>query len=102
MVRMGRFDEQILSAIKSNPEIIKGLFNGVSSDANASEPRKVFESPSGELYESDCLDLLRQMSSDSVDLVFADPPFNLNKLYPSNIDDNLKKQQYLAWFFVHL
>jgi site-specific DNA-methyltransferase (adenine-specific) len=37
------------------------------------------------------------MDNDSVDLIFADPPFNLNKLYPSNIDDNLKAGQYLRW-----
>ncbi len=32
-----------------------------------------------------------------MDLVFADPPFNLNKLYPSGINDDLKADQYLSW-----
>jgi site-specific DNA-methyltransferase (adenine-specific) len=40
---------------------------------------------------------MQHMDSGSVDLIFADPPFNLNKLYPSNIDDNLKNEQYLRW-----
>ena len=34
---------------------------------------------------------------DSVDLIFADPPFNLKKLYPSGMDDNLKCEQYMSW-----
>ena len=37
------------------------------------------------------------MESDSIDLVFADPPFNLDKLYPSGMDDDLKTHEYLHW-----
>ena len=51
----------------------------------------------GKLYQGDCFSLMQHQDSDSVDLIFADPPFNLNKLYPSNIDDNLKTEQYLGW-----
>ena len=40
---------------------------------------------------------MRSLDSDSVDMIFADPPFNLNKLYPSNINDNLKTERYLEW-----
>ncbi len=40
---------------------------------------------------------MREMDSESVDLVFADPPFNLNKNYPSGIDDSLKASEYLDW-----
>jgi site-specific DNA-methyltransferase (adenine-specific) len=40
---------------------------------------------------------MHNIDSNSVDLIFADPPFNLNKLYPSKIDDNLKSGQYLRW-----
>jgi site-specific DNA-methyltransferase (adenine-specific) len=30
-------------------------------------------------------------------MVFADPPFNLDKDYPSGIDDNRKEEEYLSW-----
>jgi site-specific DNA-methyltransferase (adenine-specific) len=40
---------------------------------------------------------MRDLDSDSVDMIFADPPFNLNKLYPSSINDNLKTERYLEW-----
>src|SRR5207302_3350702 len=31
------------------------------------------------------------------DLVFAEPPFNLSKLYPSNMDDNISISEYIRW-----
>ena len=37
-----------------------------------------------ELYNQDCLDKLKEIESESVDLIFADPPYNLqlkNKLF---------------------
>ena len=51
-------------------------------------PPLKYETKSGKLYQGDCLDLMNNIDCDSVDLIFADPPFNLNKLYPSKIDDN--------------
>lgn len=61
------------------------------------EPKLIFETEFGRLYQSDCLDLLRTIDDESIDLIFADPPFNLNKLYPSKINDDLKRDQYLSW-----
>jgi site-specific DNA-methyltransferase (adenine-specific) len=43
------------------------------------------------------MEVMSTLDSDSVDMIFADPPFNLKKLYPSSIDDNLKTERYLAW-----
>lgn len=57
----------------------------------------IFESANGKLYEADCLDLLPSLESQSVDLAFADPPFNLGKEYASGIDDARCDQDYLAW-----
>lgn len=59
------------------------------------EPR--FSTTLGKLYQSDCMDFLSSVDNDSIDMVFADPPFNLAKLYPSNIDDNIKTESYLDW-----
>ena len=52
---------------------------------------------SGILYEGDCLSIMPSLKSESVDLVFADPPFNLGKSYSSKIDDALGERQYLDW-----
>ena len=33
------------------------------------------------LYEGDCLEIMRTLPSESVDMIFADPPFNVGKKY---------------------
>lgn len=51
----------------------------------------------GELYQGDCLDFLRALPEGAVDMVFADPPFNLGKQYGKGISDTLKEEDYLRW-----
>src|SRR5213595_259326 len=41
----------------------------------------VLQTRFGELYQGDCRDLMERMNAASVDLIFADPPFNLGKDY---------------------
>lgn len=48
------------------------------------------------IIHGDCLDILKRIPSESVDMIFADPPFNLNKKY-SKYKDNLEFQEYLQW-----
>ncbi|MDF1556370.1 MAG: site-specific DNA-methyltransferase [Deferrisomatales bacterium] len=57
----------------------------------------VYSSEYGHLYQGDCLELMAQMGDGSVDLVFADPPFNLNKDYGKGINDSLDDADYLDW-----
>ena len=56
----------------------------------------VWESGDVTLYHGDCLDVMREMDADSVDSVFADPPYNSNLKY-ATYDDALPKEQYWAW-----
>ena len=51
--------------------------------------RPLFATPLGRLYQGDCLEVLADLDDASVNLVFADPPFNLGKLYGKSSDDNL-------------
>jgi len=60
-------------------------------------PIPVLQTTLGRLYQGDCLEVLAKVPSESVDLAFADPPFNLNKIYSSLIDDNLAAKAYLEW-----
>ncbi|GAK58330.1 DNA methylase N-4/N-6 domain protein [Candidatus Vecturithrix granuli] len=48
------------------------------------------------ITQGDCLKLFKQISSESVDITFADPPFNLQKKY-SHYKDKRHVQEYLAW-----
>lgn len=57
----------------------------------------VFTTQLGQLYHADCLTLLPNIESETVDTVFADPPFNLGKQYGHRVDDNRPDGEYLAW-----
>lgn len=48
------------------------------------------------ILHGDCLDCFKEIPDNSVDMTFADPPFNLNKKY-TNYKDTLEFQQYLDW-----
>lgn len=46
--------------------------------------------------QGDCLDLLKKIPDNSIDITFADPPFNLKKKY-NGYKDSLEFQDYLNW-----
>lgn len=48
------------------------------------------------VHQEDCLTLMQRMPAASVDMVFADPPFNLKKKYMS-YKDNLPFRKYMNW-----
>ena len=48
------------------------------------------------LYQGDCVELLREVQPGSVDLVFADPPFNIGYEYDV-YDDKQQAGDYLTW-----
>jgi site-specific DNA-methyltransferase (adenine-specific) len=48
------------------------------------------------IYHGDCLEVMRSIPSDSIDMTFADPPFNLNKKYKS-YRDRKSLGSYLEW-----
>jgi len=44
----------------------------------------------------DCLEIMKDIPDDSVDITFADPPFNLKKKY-NHYEDTKEKEEYLEW-----
>jgi site-specific DNA-methyltransferase (adenine-specific) len=98
MLKIGRLDYRLTSLLQEHADAIYQLVRDGRKEARVSSRIKpVFTTSLGSLYTADCIDLMRGMNDDSVDLIFADPPFNLKKLYASRIDDNLKCEQYIAW-----
>jgi site-specific DNA-methyltransferase (adenine-specific) len=102
MLSMGRLSREVLNAIQANAgELARFLElhqpSRNESETVASAPRMTLETELGRLYQGDCVEVMRGLESDSFDMIFADPPFNLNKLYPSSINDNLKTERYLEW-----
>jgi site-specific DNA-methyltransferase (adenine-specific) len=57
----------------------------------------MFTTQNGILYEGDCLSIMPALAPESVDMVFADPPFNLGKAYSSKINDALQEHEYFDW-----
>lgn len=49
-----------------------------------------------EIHQGDCVELLGQLDAGSVDLVFADPPFNIGYKYDV-YDDTREASDYLSW-----
>jgi site-specific DNA-methyltransferase (adenine-specific) len=57
------------------------------------------------LYLGDVLEVLKQIPSNSVDMIFTSPPYNLNlskssgdfKLKYDNYDDNMSWEEYVIW-----
>ncbi|MEM9646083.1 MAG: hypothetical protein AAF989_13930, partial [Planctomycetota bacterium] len=50
----------------------------------------------GKVHQGDCVAALGKVPKGTVDLVFADPPFNIGYKY-DEYDDRLESQQYLDW-----
>lgn len=48
------------------------------------------------IVQGNCLELFKNIPDNSVDITFADPPFNLKKNYTS-YSDSLEFQEYLNW-----
>jgi site-specific DNA-methyltransferase (adenine-specific) len=60
-------------------------------------PRPVFQTGHGALYAEDCLEFLPRVRDESVDTVFADPPFNLGKVYGPSVNDRMTEAEYVEW-----
>ena len=50
----------------------------------------------GRIHVGDCVDGLNNIPDDSIDLVFADPPFNIGYEYDT-YDDRLDEEKYVEW-----
>ena len=49
------------------------------------------------LQQGDCIEHMSRLPDGCVDLVFADPPFNIDFEYDGSFNDNLPAAEYLAW-----
>ncbi|WP_181347378.1 site-specific DNA-methyltransferase [Thalassobacillus sp. CUG 92003] len=99
-IKMGVIDSNILDLISNNSkqisEIIQKDFNNEKEQSHSAFQPK-FETKLGKLYQEDSLELIKSLPKQSVDLIFADPPFNLDKNYESKMNDKLSKEEYKKW-----
>ncbi|MEG9294958.1 site-specific DNA-methyltransferase [Mangrovibacillus sp. Mu-81] len=89
--------------ISNTKEIARILNKGKSFNRNLSDNNSLvgpyFESNLGKLYKGDCLRLFKQVPNESVDTIFADPPFNLDKEYDEGVNDKNTFSGYLDWYY---
>jgi len=65
------------------------------------EMTPAFSTELGAVYKADCLDLFAALHDESIDMVFADPPFNLGKDYGNGAHhDERDGAEYLRWCFL--
>ena len=58
--------------------------------------RYTMENFINQIIHGDCIEVMQQIPSDSVDVTFADPPFNLKKKYGTYKDEK-GTDDYLSW-----
>jgi site-specific DNA-methyltransferase (adenine-specific) len=80
--------EQIESLVKE----LEGEYTTTTSKPRLNEP--FFETDFGSLYNADCNTLLESLDSNSVDLIFADPPYNIKK---AEWDTFSSQKEYVEW-----
>lgn len=64
--------------------------------------REEWRTPLGRLVRGDCLRVLPRLRAETFDLIFADPPFNIGKVYGEDVDDLRDPVDYLDWCRVWL
>ncbi|MEA2075079.1 MAG: DNA methyltransferase [Euryarchaeota archaeon] len=64
--------------------------------SKSQESNELFRTSTNKLILGDCLERLREIPDESVDFVFADPPYNLGKKYV-NYTDNLEITDFFKW-----
>ncbi|BAY14966.1 DNA methylase N-4/N-6 domain protein [Anabaenopsis circularis NIES-21] len=68
-----------------------------TDDLEKQELKEIYKSEYGILYQGDCLKFLSALPNESVDIIFADPPFNLGKEYGKGVSDQMADDEYLMW-----
>ena len=70
------------------------LANVVSPAQGEKLFRLQYRHPHGELYQGDSIAWLESLETESADLIFSDPPYNINKAEWDNFQD---QQSYIDW-----
>lgn len=95
--------KDILEAIaQTNSEISKAAQQVLEtkkmlSKGSENKPSLVFKTKLGKLYKGDCVRVLQSLDDNSIDCIFADPPFNLAKDYENGLNDLMPELEYLEW-----
>ena len=75
--------------------VVKGSFvQNASVTLSSGAPTLYYRHPNGEIWIGDAIAWLRSLQSESVDMVFADPPYNIKK---AEWDSFESQEEYVKW-----
>lgn len=94
-MKLGYFSPEVKKWIRKNADYVLSKIK--LNDQKKEEIESIYNTSFGDLYHDDCLKVLKNIADETVDMVFADPPFNLDKDYGKNINDNMSKSKYIEW-----
>lgn len=80
--------------IKNIASLLERSENNVYTDL-----KPYYENHYGKLFNADCIEVMQGLKTESVDLIFADPPFNLGKTYDPGIEDCMSMSDYINWTY---
>ncbi|MEH7574261.1 DNA-methyltransferase, partial [Cytobacillus firmus] len=100
-LNMGILDKNIINLIQQHSNNIYGIIKNTEKNKpiynENTKPTLQFNTDLGKLFQGDCLQLMDSIEKESIDLIFADPPFNLDKKYESGMNDKISDDEYLQW-----
>lgn len=59
--------------------------------------KEIIENQENTLVLGECLDILKDIKSETIDLIFVDPPYNLGKDFGNNKDKWSSAEEYVEW-----
>ncbi|MDP0483483.1 DNA methyltransferase [Bacillus sp. FSL W8-1202] len=104
-LKLGRiptgFEEVFSNSTKEIAKMLeeKNIVNQQQKEISISPVQPYYSSDLGKLYNGDCIELFKQVPNESVDTIFADPPFNLDKEYDEGVTDKNSFSGYLDWYY---
>ena len=99
MLSLGIIPEEYKASFFNHVKDVSSLLSQEEHKQKAKTLTPFLKTELGLLYHADCLDLLSTLTDESVDMVFADPPFNLKKEYDTGIQDDLSMSEYVSWSY---
>ena len=89
------YTQQKLISATENEHVHRGTYCTLNSERlQEKEPQQFYSHPHGEIWVGDALRWLPTLQRESIDLIFADPPYNIKK---AEWDTFESQQAYLDW-----
>ncbi|MEK7665127.1 MAG: transcriptional repressor LexA [Patescibacteria group bacterium] len=78
--------------------IVIDVINSINTEqkGKVNQNEKFPELPIDQIICGDAIEIMKKIPDNSVDITFADPPFNLNKKY-GNYKDKKSEEEYIKW-----